>query len=84
MLPTYLKKPIPKRENLKKIRRLLDPALHTVCESAKCPNLGECFSRGTLTFMILGDICTRNCRFCAVEKGKPMPLDPDEPRKRIR
>lgn len=54
-------------------------ALHTVCQSAKCPNLPECFSRGTATFMILGDICTRNCRFCAVEKGMPRPLDPEEP-----
>lgn len=81
MLPTYLKKPIPKWENLKKIRQLIDPALHTVCESARCPNLGECFSWGTLTFMILGNICTRNCAFCGVEKGIPIPPDPEEPRK---
>ncbi|MDY6915951.1 MAG: lipoyl synthase [Candidatus Cloacimonadota bacterium] len=54
--------------------------LHTVCESAKCPNRGECFDRGTATFMILGDVCTRNCSFCAVGKNrKPLPVDPNEP-----
>jgi lipoic acid synthetase len=55
-------------------------SLHTVCEGAHCPNQGDCFSRGTATFMVLGDICTRRCRFCAVEKGHPSPLDPNEPR----
>lgn len=54
-------------------------SLHTVCESAHCPNQGECFSKGTATFLIMGNICTRNCRFCAVEKGTPLPLDPCEP-----
>jgi lipoic acid synthetase len=54
-------------------------SLHTVCESAHCPNQGECFSRGTATFLILGDVCTRNCRFCAIKKGRPSPLDPNEP-----
>jgi len=54
-------------------------ALHTVCESAQCPNRPECFGRGTATFMILGDRCVRNCRFCAVNTGDPLPLDPDEP-----
>jgi lipoic acid synthetase len=53
--------------------------LHTVCESAKCPNLGECWSRKTATFMILGDICTRNCGFCAIKTGKPFAPDPEEP-----
>lgn len=53
--------------------------LHTVCQSAHCPNIGECFSRGTATFMILGNICTRNCRFCAVETGFPSPPPPEEP-----
>ncbi|MBN1592224.1 MAG: lipoyl synthase [Candidatus Coatesbacteria bacterium] len=53
--------------------------LHTVCEEANCPNIGECFSRATATFMILGDICTRNCAFCGCEKGKPRALDPNEP-----
>lgn len=54
--------------------------LHTVCEEADCPNLLECFGRGTATFMILGDTCTRRCAFCAVNKGKPAPADPEEPR----
>lgn len=53
--------------------------LSTVCESARCPNRGECFSQHTATFLILGDICTRGCAFCAVKKGKPLPLEPDEP-----
>jgi lipoic acid synthetase len=53
--------------------------LHTVCEGAKCPNMGECFRNRTATFMILGDICTRNCKFCAIPAGKPKPVDPEEP-----
>jgi lipoic acid synthetase len=53
--------------------------LHTVCEEARCPNLGECWSHGTATFMLMGDVCTRRCNFCAVEKGRPGPLDPGEP-----
>ena len=61
-------------------RALFEHKLNTVCEGARCPNLGECWSRGTATFMILGTVCTRNCRFCAVEKGKKgEPLDPSEP-----
>ncbi len=55
--------------------------VHTVCESAHCPNIGECYSSGTATFMILGTTCTRDCRFCAVEHGTPGPVDPDEPRR---
>ena len=54
--------------------------LHTVCEGATCPNMGECFACGTATFMLLGDICTRNCAFCSVTSGQPLPPDPDEPR----
>ena len=57
-----------------------DLSLHTVCQEARCPNIFECWSEGTATFMILGDICTRHCGFCAVGKGKPKTLDPDEPR----
>lgn len=65
---------------LSKMRRLMqDLKLHTVCESAQCPNRTECFRQGTATFMILGDICTRNCTFCAVKKGKPLPPNPQEP-----
>ena len=55
--------------------------LHTVCESASCPNIGECWTRKALTIMILGDICTRSCRFCDVTTGRPLPVDPDEPRR---
>jgi lipoic acid synthetase len=55
--------------------------LHTVCEEAFCPNLGECWSRGTATFLLMGDICTRSCKFCNVKSGKPLPLDEDEPRR---
>lgn len=65
--------------NIKKLLRRLD--LHTVCEEANCPNIGECFSKKTATFMIMGDVCTRNCLYCSVTNGKPNPLDPDEPRK---
>lgn len=60
---------------------LKEQNLHTVCESAHCPNKQECFQRGTATIMILGKICTRNCRFCAVQSGTPQPVDPDEPRR---
>lgn len=80
-LPYWLKKKIPSMkaiENMEKIFR--DHSLHTVCESALCPNLGECFKDKTTTFMILGNICTRNCSFCAVKKGKPLPVDKDEPK----
>ncbi|MGD9608354.1 MAG: lipoyl synthase [Desulfovibrionaceae bacterium] len=64
-----------------RVEALLDKLhLGTVCQEANCPNMGECFTRGTSTFMILGTICTRGCRYCAVTKGRPLPLDPDEPR----
>ncbi|MGC9064127.1 MAG: lipoyl synthase, partial [bacterium] len=55
--------------------------LHTVCQEAQCPNISECFNQGTATFLILGKICTRNCRFCAIEKGRPSPVDVDEPKR---
>jgi lipoic acid synthetase len=58
-----------------------EAGLHTVCEEAQCPNVGECWAHDTATFMLLGDTCTRNCRFCAVEHGKPLVVDPDEPRR---
>jgi lipoic acid synthetase len=60
---------------------LRQQALHTVCEEARCPNLGECFTRGTATFMLLGDRCTRRCRYCSVSTARPLPPDPDEPRR---
>jgi len=65
--------------NLKKLARGL--GLHTVCESAQCPNIGECWNHKTATFMLLGDICTRRCGFCAVPKGRPEPIDWEEPRR---
>jgi lipoyl synthase len=78
--PKWIKAKAPTDErvlNLKKIIR--ENKLHTVCEEASCPNLGECFSHGTATFMIMGDICTRRCPFCDVAHGKPLALDPQEP-----
>ena len=80
--PAWLKAKAPVGENfhnLKKLARGL--GLHTVCESAQCPNIGECWNHRTATFMLLGDICTRRCGFCAVPKGKPGPIDWDEPRR---
>jgi lipoic acid synthetase len=80
--PEWLRAKAPVGENfhnLKKLARGL--GLHTVCESAQCPNIGECWNHRTATFMLLGDICTRRCGFCAVPKGKPQAIDPDEPRR---
>ena len=80
--PAWLKARAPMGDNfhhLKKLARGL--GLHTVCESAQCPNIGECWNHGTATFMLLGDICTRRCGFCAVPKGKPGPIDYEEPRR---
>ena len=78
--PLWLKKKIPAFQDLQKVKSILAEAdLHTVCEEARCPNLGECFSQGTATILILGRICTRNCGFCAVENGLPAPLNAAEP-----
>jgi len=80
--PEWLRAKAPVGENfhnLKKLARGL--GLHTVCESAQCPNIGECWNHRTATFMLLGDICTRRCGFCAVPKGRPAPIDWDEPRR---
>jgi lipoyl synthase len=80
--PAWLKARAPMGENyhaLKKLARGL--GLHTVCESAQCPNIGECWNHRTATFMLLGDLCTRRCGFCAVPKGHPQPIDYDEPRR---
>jgi lipoic acid synthetase len=80
--PEWLKARAPMGENyhqLKRLARTLD--LHTVCESAQCPNIGECWSHKTATFMLLGNVCTRRCGFCAVPKGRPEPIDLDEPRR---
>jgi len=79
-LPPWLTRTAPDPSVLTAMKDLFDGlSLHTVCESAHCPNQGECFTKGTATFLILGDVCTRNCRFCAVTKGTPSALDPDEP-----
>lgn len=78
--PPWLHKKLPAGGSIAATREVLaEQGLHTVCQSARCPNQGECFASGTATFLILGDRCTRACTFCAVEKGKPVPLDPQEP-----
>jgi lipoic acid synthetase len=80
-LPPWAKRPLGQLSKLHEMKAILRKRnLHTVCESAKCPNIGECFSKPTVTFMILGDVCTRKCGFCGVEKtGPPLAVDPDEP-----
>ncbi len=79
-IPLWIREGIKKREGIEGLKeRLKFYELHTVCEEARCPNIGRCFKHNTATFLILGDICTRNCRFCAVNKGKPKNLDYDEP-----
>jgi lipoyl synthase len=79
-LPSFLLKKIPKQANLRSLRALLgDDKVHTVCEEARCPNLGECYATRTCTFLILGSVCTRNCAFCGVTHGQPLPPDPGEP-----
>lgn len=78
--PSWLKKRLPPEADVEKVRTLLKRGrLHTVCQEANCPNLWECFSRNTATFLIMGDRCTRNCRFCAVAHGPKSPPDPGEP-----
>ena len=78
--PPWLKKRLASGETYQKVNTLLkESRLHTVCEEAHCPNLGDCFSEGTATFMILGDRCTRNCTFCAIRHDHPRPLDDGEP-----
>jgi lipoyl synthase len=80
--PSWLKAKAPVGDNFHNLKRLARGlGLHTVCESAQCPNIGECWNHKTATFMLLGDICTRRCGFCAVPKGHPEPIDWDEPRR---
>jgi lipoic acid synthetase len=80
--PSWLRVKLPIGEEYKHVRSLVDThKLHTICESGNCPNMGECWGAGTATFMILGNICTRSCGFCAVATGKPEPLDWDEPQR---
>ena len=79
-LPSWLKVRMPGGPNYREVQRLLKGAsLHTVCEEAHCPNVGDCWERRTATFMVLGDVCTRHCLYCAVAAGSPLPVDPDEP-----
>ena len=80
--PEWIRVPLPTKPTFFEVRNMVkELRLHTVCESASCPNIGECWSRRALTIMILGDICTRSCRFCDVTTGRPLPPDPDEPRR---
>ena len=80
--PEWLRAPAPVGRNYRELKELITSLqLHTVCESAACPNVGECWNRGTATFMILGNVCTRRCGFCAVQKGAPLEVDHDEPRR---
>ena len=79
-LPPWLKMQRAKGENYSRVKNLVSSNnLHTICTSGNCPNIGECWNAGTATFMILGDICTRSCKFCGVKTGKPLPVDRDEP-----
>ena len=80
--PDWLRVKLPIGESYKHVRNLVDThKLHTICESGNCPNMGECWGAGTATFMILGNVCTRSCGFCAVATGRPEPLDWDEPQR---
>ncbi len=80
--PKWLRAPAPAGANYRDLKGLIDRLrLHTVCESAACPNVGECWNQRTATFMILGNVCTRRCGFCAVQKGAPLEVDYDEPRR---
>lgn len=81
-LPRWMKMKMPKGESYSKVKNLVEShGLHTICTSGNCPNIGECWGRGTATFMILGNICTRRCKFCAVPSGKPLAPDLEEPKK---
>src|SRR3954463_15324960 len=78
--PDWIRVRAPGSPRFQEIKRILrEHKLHTVCEEASCPNIGECFGKGTATFMILGDLCTRRCPFCDVAHGKPLPPDAQEP-----
>jgi lipoyl synthase len=80
--PDWLRVKLPIGESYTKVRKLVDEyKLHTICQSGNCPNMGECWGEGTATFMILGNVCTRSCTFCAVATGRPQEYDEDEPRR---
>ena len=79
-LPEYLKRPIINTETTKNVRNILkNRCLNTVCENARCPNKNECYTKNTATFLIMGNVCTRNCRYCNIGTAKPLPLDENEP-----
>jgi len=79
-LPEYLKRPIINTETTKNVRNILkNRCLNTVCENARCPNKNECYTKNTATFLIMGNVCTRNCRYCNISTAKPLPLDENEP-----
>lgn len=78
--PDWLKVKLGGNERFSQTKKIVEShCLHTICSSGRCPNMGECWERGTATFMIAGDICTRSCKFCNTKTGRPLPLDPDEP-----
>ncbi len=78
--PRWMKMQMPKGESYSKVKNTVKKHnLNTICTSGNCPNIGDCWNRGTATFMILGEICTRACKFCGVKTGKPLPVDWDEP-----
>ena len=80
--PNWLRVKLPVGKEYAKVRSIVDEyKLHTICESGNCPNMGECWGAGTATFMILGNVCTRSCSFCAVATGRPNEYDEDEPRR---
>lgn len=80
--PEWLKIKLETGENYPKVKKIVElNKLHTICSSGKCPNIGQCWSIGTATFMISGDVCTRSCKFCATKTGRPLPLDEQEPQK---
>ena len=80
--PDWLRVKLPTGGNYLKVREIVSKhKLHTICQSGNCPNMGECWGAGTATFMILGNICTRSCGFCAVATGRPLPVDPEEPKR---
>jgi lipoyl synthase len=80
--PDWLRVKLPIGEEYRKVRQIVDDnKLHTICQSGNCPNMGECWGEGTATFMILGNVCTRSCSFCAVSTGRPPEYDADEPRR---
>lgn len=79
-LPSWFRQPLPPQSKIQGMKDFFRSSrIYTVCESARCPNMGRCWGQGVATFMILGEVCTRACRFCAVKAGRPMPIDPQEP-----